>query len=75
MDPEDDSEEYEDYEDSESEAITLTCVDERNELQVAAHAAFGTANGKGEARSKFKRKGKVVKSQSALEQRRDNLSP
>ena len=55
-DPEGDGEDYEDYELSESEAIALNCLEELEEsseaghavqLQLAAHAAFGKAKGKG----------------------------
>ena len=55
-DPESDGEDYKDYELSESEAIALNCLEELEDsseaghavqLQVAAHAAFGKAKGKG----------------------------
>ena len=43
------------------------------QLQLAAHAAFGKAKGKGKG-FKGKQKGKLVRSQLTLEQRRDRLS-
>ena len=46
------------------------------QLQLAAHAAFGKANGKGKGKSKkgkSKGKGKVVRSHWTLEQRREKL--
>ena len=45
-------------------------------MQLAAHAAFGKAEGKGKGKSKKgkgKGKGKVVRSHLTLEQRRDKL--
>ena len=84
-DPDGDGEDYEDHELSESEAIALNSLQEVEEsseaghavqLHLAAHAAFGKAEGKGKGKSEKaegKGKGKVVRSHLTLEQRRKKL--
>ena len=74
----------EEYELDGEEALALNCLEELDpeeaesghaiQLELAANAAFGKANGrKGTGRGKGKSKGKVVRSHLTLDERRDKM--